>query len=166
MENLWKIIRLIAGLIKKTLCKINKYFPEPYRAFGRDINVKVDLSSYATKADIKNITHIDTSGFALKANLANLKTEIDKLDIDKLVPVPVDLSKVSDVVKNEVIKNTVYNTKIAEIEGKIPDISNLAIKISLTSVENKIPDTNSFVKKTDYNTKIADIEKKNLILVI
>ena len=166
MENLWKIIRLIAGLIKKTLCKINKYFPEPYRAFGRDINVKVDLSSYATKADIKNITHIDTSGFALKANLANLKTEIDKLDIDKLVPVPVDLSKLSDVVKNDVIKKTVYNTKIAEIEGKIPDISNLAIKISLTSVENKIPDTNSSVKKTDYNTKIADIEKKNLILVI
>ena len=166
MENLWKIIRLIAGLIKKTLFKISKYFPEPYRAFGRDINVKVDLSSYATKADIKNITHIDTSGFALKANLANLKTEIDKLDIDKLVPVPVDLSKLSDVVKNDVIKKTVYNTKIAEIEGKIPDISNLAIKISLTSVENKIPDTNSFVKKTDYNTKIADIEKKNLILVI
>ena len=166
MENLWKIIRLIAGLIKKTLCKINKYFPESYRAFGRDINVKVDLSSYATKADIKNITHIDTSGFALKANLANLKTEIDKLDIDKLVPVPVDLSKLSDVVKNDVIKKTVYNTKIAKIEVKIPDISNLAIKISLTSVENKIPDTNSFVKKTDYNTKIADIEKKNLILVI
>ena len=104
MENLWKIIRLIAGLIKKTLCKINKYFPEPYRAFGRDINVKVDLSSYATKADIKNITHIDTSGFALKANLANLKTEIDKLDIDKLVPVPVDLSKLSDVVKMMLLK--------------------------------------------------------------
>ena len=160
MENLWKIIRLIAGLIKKTLCKINKYFPEPYRAFGRDINVKVDLSSYATKADIKSITRIDTSGFSLKANLANLNTEIDKLDIDKLVPVPVDLSKLSDVVKNDVIKKTVYNTKIAEIEGKIPDISNLAIKISLTSVENKIPDTNSFVKKTDYNTKIADIENK------
>ena len=160
MENLWKIIRLIAGLIKKTLCKINKYFPEPYRVFGRDINVKVDLSSYATKADIKSITHIDTSGFSLKANLANLNTEIDKLDIDKLVPVPVDLSKLSDVVKNDVIKKTVYNTKIAEIEGKIPDISNLAIKISLTSVENKIPDTNSFVKKTDYNTKIADIENK------
>ena len=142
------------------MCKISKYFPEPYRSFGRDINVKVDLCSYPTKADIKSITHIDTSGFALKANLANLKTEIDKLDIDKLVPVPVYLSKVSDVVKNEVIKKTVYNTKIAEIEGKIPDISNLAIKISLTSVENKIPDTNSFVKKTDYNTKIADIENK------
>ena len=63
------------------------------------INIKVDLSNYATKTDIKNILHIDTSGFALKLNLANLKTEIEKLDINKLVPVPVDLSKLSDVVK-------------------------------------------------------------------
>ena len=84
--------------------KISHYFPEPYRAFGRDINVKVDLSNYATKADIKSITHIDTSGFVLKTNLANIKTEIDKLDIDKLVPVPVDLSKLSDVVKMMLLK--------------------------------------------------------------
>ena len=63
------------------------------------INIKVDLSNYATKTDIKNILHTDTSGFALKLNLANLKTEIEKLDINKLVPVPVDLSKLSDVVK-------------------------------------------------------------------
>ena len=63
------------------------------------INIKVDLSNYATKTDIKNILHIDTSGFALKLNLANLKTKIEKLDINKLVPVPVDLSKLSDVVK-------------------------------------------------------------------
>ena len=88
----------------------------------------VDLSNYATKADIKNITHIGTSGFALKTNLANLKAEIDNLDIDKLAPVPVDLSKLNDVVKNDVIKKTAYNAKISEIEGKIPDISNLATK--------------------------------------
>ena len=62
------------------------------------------MSYYATKADIKNITHVDTSSFALKTNLANLKTDIDKLDIDKLVPVPVDLSKLSDVVKNDAVK--------------------------------------------------------------
>ena len=62
------------------------------------------MSYYATKADIKNITHVDTSSFALKTNLANLKTEVDKLDIDKLVPVPVDLSKLSDVVKNDAVK--------------------------------------------------------------
>ena len=76
---------------------MSKYFPESFRSFGRSINVKVDLSNYATKTDLKNVTHVDTSIFALKANLANLKTEIDKLDIDKLPPVPVDLSKLSDV---------------------------------------------------------------------
>ena len=83
---------------------MSQYFPKPYEPFGGDINVKADLSNYATKADVKNILHVDTSSFALKTNLANLKTEIDKLDIDKLVPVPVDLSKLSDVVKNDVVK--------------------------------------------------------------
>ena len=63
---------------------MSQYFPKPYEAFGGDINVKVDLSNYATKADIKNISHVDTSSFALKTNSANLKTEVDKLDIDKL----------------------------------------------------------------------------------
>ena len=71
---------------------MSQYFPKPYEPFGGDINVKIDLSNYATKADIKDISHVDTSSFALKTNLANLKTEIDKLDINKLVPVPVDLS--------------------------------------------------------------------------
>ena len=71
---------------------MSQYFPKPYEPFGGDINVKVDLSNYATKADIKNIVHIDTSSFALKSNLASLKTEVDKSDINKLVLVPVDLS--------------------------------------------------------------------------
>ena len=93
------IILLIAGLIKKTMYKISQYFPKPFEPFCEDINVKVDLSNYATKAGIKNITHVDTSSFALKTNLANLKTEVDKLDIDKLLPVPTDLSKLSSVVK-------------------------------------------------------------------
>ena len=83
---------------------MSKYFPKSFRAFGRNINVKVDLSNYATKADIKNISHVDTSSFALKTNLANLKTEVDKLDIDKLTPVPTDLSKLSNLVKNYVVK--------------------------------------------------------------
>ena len=83
---------------------MTKFFHEPYKPFGRDINVKVDLSNYATKADIKNISHVDTSSFALKTNLANLKTEVDKLDIDKLVPVPTDLSKLSNVVKMMLLK--------------------------------------------------------------
>ena len=98
------IILLIAGLIKKTLYKMSQYFPTSYEPFGGNINVKVDLSNYAAKDDIKNITHVDTSSFALKANVANLKTEVDRLDIGNLVPVPTDLSKLSDVVNNDVIK--------------------------------------------------------------
>ena len=84
---------------KKTLYKLSQYFPKPFRSSGRNINVKVDLSNYATKTDLKNITHVDTSNFALKTNLANLKAEVDKLDVEKLVPVPVDLSKLSNIVK-------------------------------------------------------------------
>ena len=87
---------------------MSQYFPKPYETFGGDINVKVDLSNYATKTDIKNISHVDTSSFALKTNLANLKTEVDKLDIDKLVPVPTDLSKLSNAVKNDVVKKDIY----------------------------------------------------------
>ena len=83
---------------------MSQFFSKPYGVFGGDINVKVDLWSYATKADIKNISLVDAQRFALKTNLANLKTEVDKLDIDKLVPVPTDLSKLSNVVKNDVIK--------------------------------------------------------------
>ena len=83
---------------------MSKYYPKPYKPFGRGIKVKLDLSNYATKADIKNISHVDTSSFALKTNSATLKTEVDKLDIDKLVPVPVDLSKLSDALKNNVVR--------------------------------------------------------------
>ena len=93
------VVHLIVGLTKKTLYKMSQYFPKPYKPFGGDINVNVDLSNYVTKADIKNISHADTSNFALKTNLADLKTKVDKLDIDKVVPVPVDLSKLNDLVK-------------------------------------------------------------------
>ena len=86
---------------------MSQYFPKRYESFGRDIKVKVDLSNYATKADIKNISHVDTSSFALKTNSANLKTEVEKLDIDKLKPVPTDLSKLSNVVKNDVVKKRI-----------------------------------------------------------
>ena len=86
---------------------MSQSFPKPYEPFGGDINVKVDLSDYATKADIKNISHIDTSSFALKTNLANLKSEVDKLDIDKLVPVPTDLSKLSNIVKMMLLKKLI-----------------------------------------------------------
>ena len=103
---------------------------KPYEPFGGDINVKVDLSNYATKADLKDPTGIDTSSFRLKSNLASLKTELDKLEIDKLVSVSVDLSKLSDVVKN-VVKKTVYDKLVAKV--------------------NNI-DTTGFVLKTKYDT--------------
>ena len=138
---------------------MNQNFPKPYEPFGGDINVEVDLSSYATKTDIKNISHIDTSSFALKSNLASLKTKVDKLDInklkslsnnlsnlkrkvdkldiDKLALFPVDLSKLSNVVKNEVVKKTEYHAKIKNIEDKTPDITNLATKAILNTKMNQ-----------------------------
>ena len=106
---------------------MSQYFPEPYEPFGGDVNVKVNLSNYAAKADIKNISHVDASSFALKTNLASLKAEADKLDIDKLAPVPVDL----DLVKNDVVKKTVYDKLVAKV--------------------NSI-DTSIFVLKTKYDT--------------
>ena len=117
---------------------MSQYFPKPFRSFGRNIKVKVDLSIYATK-DIKNISHVDTSSFALKTNLANLKTEVDKLDIDKLAPVPVDLIKLSHVVKNDVVKKAVYDKLAAKV--------------------NNI-DTSAFVLKTKYQTDRTELEKK------
>ena len=96
---------------------MSQYFPKPFRSFGGNINVKVDLSNYATKTDLKNVTHVDTSSFALKTNLASLKTEVDKLDIDKLAPVPIDLSKLSDVVKNDVVKKAVFDKLAAKINN-------------------------------------------------
>ena len=106
------IIHLIVGLIKNIFNEIlslqmSQYFPKLFRSFGGNINVKVDLSNYATKSDLKNVTHLDVSSFVLKTNLASLKTEIDKLDIAKLAPVPVDLSKLSNVVKNDFVKKVV-----------------------------------------------------------
>ena len=82
---------------------MSQYFPRLLRSFGGNVNVKVDLSNYATKTDLKNVTHVDTSNFPLKTNLASLRTEADKLNIDKLARVPVHLSKLSDVVKNNVV---------------------------------------------------------------
>ena len=138
---------------------MTQYFPKPFRSFGGNINVKVDLSNCATKADIHNITHVDISNFALKSNLARLKTEVDKLDIDKLVLVPVDLSKLSDVVKNDVIKKTVFDTLVAKVNNI--DTSDFVWKTKYqtekTELEKKIPDFSGLVKKTDYNTKIAKI---------
>ena len=139
---------------------MSQYFPKAYEPFGGDISVKVNLSNYATQTDIKNILHVDTSSFALKSNLAGLKIEadkldinklkslpnnlsslknkVDKLDIDNLVLVPVDFSKLTNTVKNEVFKKTEYNAKIKVIEDKIPDITNLATKTILNTKINEV----------------------------
>ena len=190
------IIHLISGLIKKIWCdflKISIYkneqiFPKSFRSFGRNINVKLDLSNYATKSDIKNISHVDTSGSALNANLANLKTEVDKLDINKLVPVTEDLSKLSDDVKNDVAKKTTYDklvTKInnidtndfvlktkyqtdkTELENKIPNVTDSVKKAELTELKNKIPDINNLATKSALITVenripiVSNLVKKN-----
>ena len=141
---------------------MSHYFPKSFRSFGWNINVKIDLSNYATKTDLKNVTHVDTSHFALKTNLANIKTEVDKLDIDKLAPVPVDLSKLSGVVKNDVVKKPVYDKLVAKANNI--DTSDFVLKTKYqtdkTEIENKIPDTSGLAEKTDYNTKITEIEGK------
>ena len=128
---------------------MSQYFPKPCEPFGGDINVKVDLSNYATKADIKNISHVDTSSFALKTNLANLKTEVHKLDIDKLVPVPTDLSKSSNVVKNDVAKKDVYDKLVTKVN--CIDTSDFVLKTKYdtdkSELQNKIPDTMVLLKR-------------------
>ena len=141
---------------------MNQYFPKPYEPFGGDINVKVDVSNYAIKADIKNILHVE-----LKTNLANLRTDVDKLDIDKLVPVPFDLSKLSNVVTNDVVKKDVYDKLVTNVNA-IPlndiDTSRFVLKTKYdrdkSELENKVPDTSGLVEKTGYNTKIAKIGGK------
>ena len=127
---------------------MSQYFPKPFNShFGDSIKVKIDLSNYATKTDIKNISHVDTSSFPLK-NLASLKTEVDKLDINKLAPVPVDLSKLSDVVQNDVVKKTVYNKLVAKVNNIDPSDFLLKTKYNTykTELANKIPDVSNFVK--------------------
>ena len=94
---------------------MRQYFP-PYRSHGGDVKVELDLSNYATKTDLKNVTHVDVSSFASKTNLASLKTEVDKIDVDTLKTVPVDLAKLSDAVKNDVVKKTEYNSLKTKVD--------------------------------------------------
>ena len=117
---------------------MSQYFP-PYRSSGRNIKVELGLSSYVTKTDLKNVTHVDVSGFALKTNLANLKTEVDKIDIAKLTPVPDDLAKLNHVVKNDIVKKTEYNKLVIKVDNI---------------------DTTEFVLKTKYDTYKSDLERK------
>ena len=141
---------------------MSQYFPKPFKNFRGDIKIKVDLSNYATNDDIKNIAHVGTSNFALKTNLANLKTEVDTLDTDKLKTVPVDLSKLSNVVKNGVIKKTEYNKLVNQVNNI--DTSGFLLKTKYDAdklkLENKIPDISNLIKKSHYNTRITEIDGK------
>ena len=129
---------------------MSKYFP-PYRSSGNNIKVELDLSSYATKTDLKNVTHVNVSSFASKRNLASLKTEVDKLKIAKLAPVPNNLATLSNFVKNELVKKTEYNKLVSKVNGT---------------------DTRKFVSRTKYENngselekKISDVDKKYLMLL-
>ena len=131
------------------------YYP-PYKSSSNNIKVELDLSNYATKDEVKNITHVDVSSYATKTNLAALKTEVDKIDVDKLKTVPHDLAKLSNVLKNEVVKKTDFSAdtyvtrtkfstetnalddKIDKVEKKIPDISSLETKRNVTSLVNNL----------------------------
>ena len=133
---------------------MSEYFPEPKSSGGR-AKIELDLSNYVTKADLKNATGVDTSNFARKldlarlksnvgrldidklknvpTNLSNLKSNVDKLAVDKIIPVPADLSKLSDVVKNDVVKKHLHNAKIKNIEDKVPNITKLATNTTLNA---------------------------------
>ena len=116
---------------------MSQYFP-PNRSSERNIKVELDLSNYATKIDLKNVTHVDVSSFASKANLASLKTEVDKLGIDKLVPVPNDLAKLSNVVKNDVFKKTEYNKLVTKVDNI--DTTNFVLKTKYKEDESNFED--------------------------
>ena len=118
---------------------MSNYFRRRYKRFDGDISLKIDLSNYATKTDLKHLSHVHVSSFALKSNLASLKTEVDKIGADKLKTVVVDLAKLSNVVKNDVVKKTEYNKLVTKV--------------------NNI-DTTNFVKKNKYEKDGTDVEDK------
>ena len=144
----------------------SQYFP-PYGSTN-NIKVELDLASYATKDDVKNITHVDVSSYATKTNLAALKTEVDKIDTDKLKIVPADLTKLGNVVKNNVVKKTDYNTKVTSTETQIAGVTKNTVDNLADITKLKAADTSNFVLRTkltaDVNTldnKIDGVEKKN-----
>ena len=92
------------------------YYP-PYKSFSNNVKVELDLTNYATKTDLKNITHVDGSSFASKTILAALKTEVDKIDTDQLKTAPTGLAKLTNAIENDVVKKTDYNTKVTSIEA-------------------------------------------------
>ena len=135
------------------------YYP-PYKSSSNDVKVELDLTNYATKTDFKNITHVDVSSCASKTNLAALKTEVDKIDVDKLKTTPTDLAKLSNVVKNDVVKKTDYNAKVTSIEGQIAGITKNAIDNLADITKLKAVDTSNFVLKTKLASDVTILENK------
>ena len=142
------------------------YYPL-YRSSSNNIKVELDLTNYATKTDLKNITHVDVSSFASKTNLAALKTEIDKIDADKLKTTPIDLDRLSNLVKNDAVKKTDYNAKVTSIEGQKAGVTKNTLDNLADITKLKAIDTNSFVTRTKFSAdtnaldnKIDGVEKK------
>ena len=148
---------------------MTQYYP-PYRSSSNNIKVKLDVVNYATKTDLKNITHVDVSSFASKTNLAALKIEVDKIDADKLKTAPADLAKLTNAIENDVVKKTDYNAKVTSIEAQIAGLTKNTTDNLNDITKLKAIDTNSFVTRTkfsaDTNTlddKIDSVQKKYLI---
>ena len=135
------------------------YYP-PYKSSSNNIKVGLDLTNYATKTDLKNITHTDVSSFASKTNLAGLKTELDKIDADKLKTVPVDLAKLSNVVNDDVVKKTDYNTKVTGIESQIAGVTKNTLNNLADITKLKAVDTSNFVLKTKLASDVTTLENK------
>ena len=133
------------------------YYPL-YKSSSNNVKVELDLTNYATKTDLKNITHVDVSSFASKANLAALKTEVDKIDVDKLKTAPVDLAKLANAVKNDVVKKT--NAKVTSIEAQIAGLTKNTVDNLADITKLKAIDTNSFVLKTKLASDVTTLENK------
>ena len=143
------------------------YYP-PYKSSSNNVKVELDLSNYATKTDLKNIAHVDVSSFASKNNLAALKTDVDKIDTDKLKTAPTNLAKLTNVIENDVVKKTDYNTKVTSIDAKIAGLTKNTVDNLADVTKLKAIDTKSFVARTKFSAdtnalddKIDGVEKKN-----
>ena len=135
------------------------YYP-PYKSSSNNVKVELDLTNYATKTDLKNINHVDVSSFASKTNLAALKTEVDKIDVDKLKTAPVDLAKLTNSVKNDVVKKTDYNAKVTSIEAQIAGLTKNTVDNLADITKLKAIDTNSFVLKPKLASDVTTLENK------
>ena len=135
------------------------YYP-PYKSSSNNVKVELDLANYATKTDLKNINHVDVSSFASKTNLAALKTEVDKIDVDKLKTAPVDLAKLTNSVKNDVVKKTDYNAKVTSIEAQIAGLTKNTVDNLADITKLKAIDTNSFVLKPKLASDVTTLENK------